>query len=266
MKPKVSIVMGVWNGGTKLKASIDSILVQTHTDFEFVIVDDTSTDTTPEILREYASKDSRIKIITNEQNLGLTKSLNVGICASRGTYIAHMDSGDTSEPTRFAQQVAFLDTHPDYGLVGAWTYLIDDVSQRIGTMKYPTDDDSLKKMLIKHNGIVHSSVMIRRSLLDTAGIYNEAWKYAQDYELFLRLSQYTKIANIADYLVSYRMTAVSITSKKNKEQVLFAIRARQGAIKRGQYPWWNRIYLIEPWIGYVVPYLCKQKIKRLFHI
>ncbi len=266
MKPKVSLILAVHNGEPKLKDSIDSLLQQTFMDFELVIVDDASTDATSEILREYAVRDSRIQIVTNEQNLGLTKSLNKGIVASRGTYIARMDAGDTSEPTRFAQQVAFLDAYPDYGLVGAWAYLINDASQRIGTMKYPTDDDSLKKMLIKHNGIVHSSVMMRRSLLDTAGVYNETWKYAQDYELFLRLSQYTKIANIADYLVSYRMTAVSITSKKNKEQVLFAIRARQDAIRRGQYPWWARMDLIGPWIGYFLPYSCKQKIKQLFRI
>ena len=109
MNFKISLIMAVYNGSSHIRESIESILNQSFENFEFIIVDDASTDATSEILREYVTKDLRIKIITNEQNLGLTKSLNRGIAISCGEYIARMDAGDTSESARFAQQVAFED-------------------------------------------------------------------------------------------------------------------------------------------------------------
>jgi glycosyltransferase involved in cell wall biosynthesis len=266
MSPKVSIVMCVWNGAMHLRESIDSILTQTFRDFEFVVVNDASTDETAQILNEYAQRDARIKILTNEKNIGLTKSLNRGIRASHGIYIARIDAGDTSESTRFAQQVQFLDEHPDYGLVGAWTHVIDDNSQIIGDMKYPTDTVSLKKDLIKYNPFVHSSVMMRRDILEKTGLYDESWKYAQDYELFLRISTHAHIANIGTYLVSYRMSPVSITSDKNKEQIMCAIRARIKAIRAGQYGIASYVYILKPLLGYILPYSLKKAIKKLFAI
>lgn len=255
--------MSVYNGESKLVESIESILSQTYTDFECIIVDDRSTDGTAGILADYAQKDTRVKIITNEINLGLTKSLNKAIKTATGVYIARMDAEDTSEPTRFAKQVAFLETHPEHGLVGSWVYLIDESSHKIGAMKYPTEHGVLKKFLIKHNPFVHSSIMMRRSVLDTAGLYDETWKYAQDYELFLRLSKYTKIANIGEHLASYRMSPQSITRQKNKEQVMFAIRARSKAIREGQYSIWAYRFLLKPFIGYLLPYEFKQMIKKM---
>ena len=266
MNPKVSIIMGVWNGAQHLKESINSILTQTFSDVEFVVVNDASTDDTAHILAAYAAQDPRITVVTNAQNLGLTRSLNVGIRASRGTYIARMDAGDTSEPTRFAEQVQFLDEHPDHGLVGAWTHVIDEDSHIIGEMKYPTDNVSLKKDLIKYNPFVHSSVMMRRDIVEKAGLYNESWKYAQDYELFFRMSKYAKIANIGAYLASYRMSPVSITSRKNKQQVIFAIRACIKAIREGQYGIASYRFVLKPLLGYLMPYSFKMAIKKLLNI
>lgn len=258
--------MSVYNGGSKLTESIKSILVQTYIDFELVIIDDASTDNSPVIFAEYAARDSRIKILRNETNLGLTRSLNKGIRASVGKYIARMDAGDTSEPTRLALQVAFLNEYPDYGLVGAWTHVIDDNSQIIGKMRYSTDTVSLKKDLIKYNPFVHSSVMMRRDIVEKAGLYNETWKYAQDYELFFRMSKYAQVANIGTYLASYRMSPISITSQKNKQQVMFAIRARTKAIREGQYSVASYVYILKPLLGYIMPYSFKKMIKKVFNI
>jgi O-antigen biosynthesis protein len=260
--PTVSLIMAVYNGETALRASIDSILTQTFSDFELIIVDDGSTDNTPVILSEYAARDSRVKIVKNQKNLGLTASLNVGIRAARGKYIARMDAGDTSEPTRFEQQVAFLDAHPDYGLLGTWAVVVDEHNKQVGVMKYPTDHDTLRKIMIRYNPFVHSSVMMRRSVLDAAGWYDERWKYAQDYELFFRMLQHSRGALLGEYLVSYRVYPNSITRRKNKLQTLFAIKARMKAIRSGQYGAWSYTALLRPLIGYLLPYKGKQLIKK----
>lgn len=264
MNPKVSMVLAVYNGGAKLRESIESIINQSFTDFEFVIVDDASTDTTAELLQEYAKKDSRIVVVTNTENLGLTKSLNKGIRASRGEYIARMDAGDTSEPSRFEKQVAFLDSHPKHGLVGTWAYVIDEDSKRVGVMKYPTEHTLLKKALIRYNPIVHSSIMMRKSVVEACGLYNESWTYAQDYELYFRIVARSAIANLGEYLVSYRISPQSITRNKNKEQTLFAVRARMKAIQGGHYSKAAYWYLLKPFLGSLLSYNTKREIKKRF--
>ncbi len=263
MNPIISIVLAVRNGGTKIRQSIESMLNQTLRDFEFIIVDDASTDDTAVLLAEYAKKDPRIKILSNKTNLGLTKSLNVAIKASSGMYIARLDSGDTSEPQRLALQATFLDEYGEYGLVGAWTYVIDEEGKRIGKMKYAIENDELKRTLIKYNQFVHSSLMVRKSALDAIGGYDEQWCYAQDYDLCFRIAKHWNIANYPNFLASYRISSKSITSQNNKKQTLYAIRARVRAIKSGQYAVWTYVFLLRPLIGYLLPYWVKRIVMRL---
>src|SRR6478609_8869067 len=120
MNPKVSVIMSVYNGARYLKEAVDSILGQTFTDFEFLIVDDCSNDNSPHILKEYAEKDKRIRLIANEFNLGLTKNLNKMITESKGEYLARFDCDDVSLPNRFAAQVNYLDEHKNVALVSSW--------------------------------------------------------------------------------------------------------------------------------------------------
>ena len=260
--PKISVIMSVHNGERHLAESIESILGQSFTDFELIIVDDCSNDKTSDILKGYSYKDPRVKIIMNEKNLGLTISLNIGIKSSKGEYIARMDAGDTSEKKRFEKQVRFLYENQDHVLVGSFAHTFDDDSRIVGEMKYGTDDKTLKKTLIKINPLVHSSIMMRRRAFEQAGGYNEEWRYCQDYELYFRLARLGKFANLPEYLVSYRMTPNSITRRKNKKQVSFAIKARTKAIKEGQYPFWAYFYLLRPTIGLVLPYKLKYILKK----
>jgi O-antigen biosynthesis protein len=262
MNPKVSLIMSVYNGASHLEESIESILRQTYTDFECVIIDDASTDRTPNILAAYAHKDPRMKLLRNESNLGLTASLNKAIRASVGEYIARMDAGDTSEPTRFEKQVLFLNEHPDHCLVGSWATSIDDAGNGIGAMEHPTDDKTLRSVLIRYHPFVHSSLMIRRNALDAVGLFDERWKYAQDYDLVFRLLTQGKIANIGERLVSYRFYPNSITARKNRKQVLYAMKARIQAIRRGQYPVWSYIWLYRPIVGFIISHRGKQFLKR----
>ena len=152
VNPKVSVVMSVYNGAISLDESMRSILAQTFTDFELIVINDASTDTTASILKGYEARDPRVKVVTNEHNLGLTKSLNKGAGMAKGEYIARMDADDVACPQRFAKQVAFLDTHTEYGLVGTWADVIDDTGKKIHTFEWESEDKDIRKNLIKYIG------------------------------------------------------------------------------------------------------------------
>ncbi len=259
--PKVSVIMSVRNGEAYLKACIDSILGQTFGDFEFIIVDDASTDASAVLIDEYTLADDRVRLVGNKENLGLTKSLNIALKKARGEYIARMDADDIAFPERFEKQVKFLDENKDYGLVGSWAELINEKSETIGEQRYPTKYENLSKSLIRFNPFFHSSIMMRKSSLDTAGFYNEDWKYAQDYELFFRLNRISKLSNLPENLLKSRVSENSITRKKNTEQAKFALRARWEAIKRGDYSWFSIIYLSRPLASMILPYSIRKFLK-----
>ncbi len=233
-KPKVSVIMSVYNGERFLNDAIDSILCQTFSDFEFVIVDDKSIDNTNNILREYSKKDERIKIIKNSENIGLTKSLNKAIKQSKGTYIARIDADDISEPKRLEKQVRFMDDSSGVVLCGSLGWIIDGKGKKIKEKNLKTDYSDIKKSLLFNNQFIHSSLFIRKDILDEEGLYNENFKKSQDYELVLRLASKYKIVNLPDRLIRWRMNYNSL-SWSDKEQELCAIRARWLAITKYGY-------------------------------
>lgn len=262
--PKISIIMAVYNGGEFLSDSILSILNQTYKDFEFIIINDGSTDNSLKIVEDLQKNDGRIKIINNAQNLGLTKSLNVGFFASKGEYIARLDAGDISLPERIEKQVEFLDENKNIGLVGAWMYIINTKGEVLREIKYPTGDKKLKKALINYNPFVHSSIMIRREILPKMNIYDEDYKYTQDYKLYFDLYPYIEFANIPITLVKYRKSPNSITSRKNRSQMAFANKARMYAIKLGYYSKWNYVYIIKYYLISLIPTKLKFFIKKIY--
>lgn len=262
LNPKVSIIMSVYNGAEFLSGSILSILNQSFGDFEFIIVNDASKDTSLSILEEFQKKDQRIKIINNEFNIGLTKSLNRALINSHGEYLARLDSGDISLPERIEMQVNFLDTHKDIGLVGSWMNIINTNGDILKEIKYPVEDKRIRKILINSNPFAHSSIMFRRSMLPKIDIYDEVYRYAQDYKLYFDLFPYMKFANIPKVLVEYRMMPNSITSTKNKDQMKFANNARQLAIKKGYYNVFNYIYVFKYFLIRIIPSKIKFFIKK----
>lgn len=264
MNPTVSIIMSTYNSAQYLQGAIESMLAQTYSDFEFLIVDDASTDTTAEILAQYGRKDARIRVVTHAKNLGLTKSLNELIVLSRGTYIARMDADDIAYPERLAMQVVFLDTHAEYGLVGAWAKVIDAQGQEIDTFTWEVDDAAIRKALIAHNHIIHPSAVFRRSVLDQTGLYDEHLRYAQDYDLFFRIIAVAKVYNIPHYLLQYRVSGHSITASKNSAQAWCALRARWNAIRAGTYGPLAVIHLVRPLLGMVLPSQWKGVLKNLY--
>src|SRR5687768_10604451 len=135
MLPSISVLMSVYNGARYLSQSIESILAQTFSDFEFIIIDDCSSDSTPQILNEYARQDSRIRIIRNSENKGLTASLNIGLTQAQGRYIARQDADDISLPQRFEKQIHYLEAHPETIVVSSNIGIIDNTGQYLDTLK-----------------------------------------------------------------------------------------------------------------------------------
>jgi hypothetical protein len=208
--PRVSVVLAVHNGERYLREAIDSILHQRFGDFEFLIVDDGSTDASGAIVRSYS--DARIRLLESPSNLGLTRSLNQALAAARGHYIARQDADDISEPDRLEQQVAFLDRHAHVALLGTSFRLIDPNGTIVARVPLPVDDIDLRWEMFFSCPFVHGSVMWRHALVrDHVGAYNESFAYAQDNELWFRIASRFAVANLGAFLVRYRDHPNSMT-------------------------------------------------------
>jgi glycosyltransferase involved in cell wall biosynthesis len=207
--PKVSVAMSVFNGAEYLNGCIDSVLTQTFDDFEFIIVDDGSTDRSAEIIRSYT--DSRI-ILLEQSNQGIATALNHALRFAQGEYVARQDADDMSLPQRFVKQVEFLDAHPEVGVVGTAAALIDRTGRRFSTFKPFVWHDRLVKELKRGVcPLMHGAVMLRRTALTQCGAYNPVFNRIQDVELWLRLSQYHRLANMREVLYQFRKHDSSIT-------------------------------------------------------
>lgn len=204
--PRVSIVMPVYNASMSLHEAIESMLAQTFTDFEFLIIDDGSTDDSASIINSY--KDPRIRVLSNGKNEGLVYSLNRGIDEAFGEYIARMDSDDISLPQRLEEQVAFMDSRPEIGVSGTWIQTIDEHGKNLKyTNKYLTEPEDIRAGMLFNTPFAHPSVMIRTSVLRKTGLrYDmEDRFYYEDYSLWLKLAQVTKFANLPKALLKYRI-------------------------------------------------------------
>ena len=199
---KVSVVMSVFNGEEHLHESIDSILNQTFTDFEFIIIDDGSTDLTCDILSDYEKKDVRVKVFRQE-NKGLAVSLNNGISRSKGMLIARMDADDTALPERLEKQVAYLKSHPEVDVLGTAALLRSAQGEKLGVMVLPEEHESIIKIMYKTSPIIHPSVVMRRESIVAVGGYREDLMRAQDYELWSRLFDKCRFHNLQDPLLIY---------------------------------------------------------------
>lgn len=216
LTPRISVLMPVFNGERYLREAVDSILSQTLADFEFIIINDGSTDRSAEILSAYA--DPRLKIIHNHSNIGVSLSLNKGLDSALGEYVARMDSDDISLPERFARQVAFMDSHPEIAVCGTWVKVIDATGRIVRCRPTPTGED-LELNYWRHNPLIHPSVMIRVSQLGELR-YDGHILYAQDFDLWFRIKSKYNLRNIPEYLLLYRMHKENITKAKNAAQRL----------------------------------------------
>ncbi len=215
--PKVTVLMAVYNGEKYLRAAMESILNQTFRDFELMIIDDASTDSTPEIISSYP--DPRIRVLKNETNLGLTKSLNKGLKEAVGEYVARMDADDISLPERLVQQVSYLDKHPDIALIGCRVEVIDDKGQSLGiSHSLATTRESIFYWLIFNNVLTHSSVMFRRDVVMNLGGYDESHRYVEDYGLWNKLSLRFGMELLDEVHVKWRLSPGGISQQHRNAQ------------------------------------------------
>ncbi|EKD89877.1 MAG: WbfO protein [uncultured bacterium] len=199
--PSISVIMAVYNGMPYLQEAVKSILDQSYKDFEFIIVNDASTDGTLKYLKSL--KDKRIQIINNPKNLGLALSLNRAIEKSKGAYIARMDADDISLTNRFKMQMEYLVANPKIDICGTWAKLIDENSRSIGEVHKPTNDKEIKKMNKWITGLIHPSWFGKKSVFEKLNGYNPKYDMVEDYEFLIRAKKF-RMANLKEELLLWR--------------------------------------------------------------
>lgn len=213
--PFVSVVLPAYNAGPYIAEAIQSILNQTYTNFELIVVNDCSTDDTEEQILAIA--DSRIQYIKNAQNSGLIYNLNLGFSLAKGKYIVRMDADDISMPTRIATQVAYMENCHETGVCGAWFESFGSQSQ---LAKYEVENDAIKLRMLYQCHFCHPTVIIRKSVVDEHKLtYDKAFIHAEDYELWGRMAFFTGFANISEVLLKYRVHGENVSQKHNTVQV-----------------------------------------------
>lgn len=216
-KPAISVVMPVFNGEKHIKEAIDSVLNQTFSDFEFIIVNDGSIDETEKIINSYQKIDPRI-ILINKKNSGLSHSLNQGLKIAKGEYIARIDADDLCYPKRFETQLKFLQANTQYILVGSSVEYINELGVTLGFSRPVLNNKAIKRRLNKINPIAHPSVIIRKSVLEKVKWYDENVKqYFEDFYLWHRLKNQGKFRTLNMPLIKYRVCTNSLSSLWNQE-------------------------------------------------
>lgn len=226
--PKISVVMPAHNTGRYIKDAIDSILNQTFTDFEFIIIDDCSTDDSYRIIKEYLNKDDRIILFRNEKNLGIASTRTKGTLCARGKYIVTMDSDDISLPTRLEKQYKYLEAHKDCGVVGSHVEMFNGNNEIVGTKKFQENDIDLRKRIFLYSPVVQPAAMVRKEVFDNIGYYDPKYVNASDLDFWFRLGTKYKFSNIQEVLLRYRIHNGSITvnNLKRLEKVTLDIREK----------------------------------------
>lgn len=206
--PLVTVLMPVYNGAPYVGVAIDSILRQSLTDFEFLIIDDGSTDGSADIVRTFA--DHRIRLLVHTENLGLIATLNHGLAIAKGKYVARMDCDDISLPQRLEKQCAFMDMHPEFGICGTWVKTFGGAKDV--TICFPTEPNKIRCITFFNSCISHPSIMIRLVAFKQNGIsYNPLYRHAEDYALWVEAMRHFPVANMGEVLHLYRQHPGQVT-------------------------------------------------------
>jgi glycosyltransferase involved in cell wall biosynthesis len=229
--PKVSVVMSVLNGERFLCEAVESILYQSWLDFEFIIIDDGSTDRSSSILELYERRDPRI-CVYNQENRGLIASLNRGCGLARGKYIARMDADDMAVPDRLAWQIAFMERHPTVAVVGGAVEFIDQTGKALRVAGRPLHNEQIQRMILNQSGVMwHPTVLMRKAAFAHVSGYRNVVD-AEDYDLWLRMAELFELANLPQVLLKYRLHPGQVSVAKCRKQALAAAAARAAAIAR----------------------------------
>lgn len=257
--PAVSVLMGVRDGAPWIGEAVASVLAQTAPDLELIVIDDGSTDATAATLD--AIDDGRIRV-EHRAPAGLTRSLNRAIELARAPILARLDADDLARPDRLARQLEFLDRHPDVGLLGTGAREIDAAGREVAVVAPPADDAALRRALIRRNPFVHSSIVMRRAAVEAVGGYDPSLPVAQDYDLWMRMSRVTRLANLPEPLVTRRLVPGRVTATRDGARLAAEARVRWRAVRAGQYPWWCAAFLARPLAARLAPRRLRDVARR----
>lgn len=230
--PAISVLMSVYNGERFLHEAVDSVLAQTFTDFEFIIIDDGSTDATSKILSNYAKQDQRVRVFSQD-NVGRAESLNRAIDQSRSELLARMDADDISLPGRLERQFGFLSRHPRVGLLGGAVDLVTSENRTIRTVAVPLTDTEIRTVMTDFNPMFPLVVM-RKKAVRGAGGYRKALCDADDYDLYLRVGEHSEFASVPEVILKYRIHPSQVSFRKNEHQVECLLAAQAAAALRAK--------------------------------
>lgn len=242
--PSITVLLPVYNAEAFVGEAIESILLQTFTDFELLIINDGSTDGSKKIIESF--KDQRIRFVDNEKNIKLIATLNKGIDLAKGKYIARMDADDISLPNRLEMQFRFMENHPDVGICGTG---FETFGKEQKVVKYPERDEDIRTMMLYQIPLCHATAILRRKVFINANLFfNSKFLHAEDYELWTRVADYTKLANIQD--------------------VLYMVRTHKGSVSQ-QYKdiqHWNTIQIIKKYFQKVGVNLTDEEVEKFRNI
>lgn len=254
-KPKVSVILPVYNGSGTIEDAIRSILEQTFEDLELLVMNDGSTDDTGVLVDAFT--DPRIRVFHLPQNIGRSEARNAGLAKARAPYIAMIDADDLAYPERIERQFIFMEQHPHIGLCGAWAHVEDERGYRI-EWRQPLTDEHIRRSIVRSNTFIHCTVLVRKSVLEKLGGFDKQFEPAEDYDLYLRVASQYSVANLPCALASYR--AHFCFSYRVKEQWA-KLPVRWNAIRKYRYPYFQGVYLLTPLLGLLVPMRFKVLIK-----
>lgn len=257
--PDVSVVMAVKNGERFLEKSVMSIFGQTLRNLELIVVDDGSTDRTSEVLDRFG--DARMRIVT-QPSRGLAAALNRGISLARSNLVARMDADDVAMPERLERQVEFLESNPEVGVVGTATVVVNETGDQLRRWTPAISDGDIRSALIRSNQFAHASVMFRKQVSDAVGGYSDM-PFAQDYDLWLRMSGVCKMANLPAPLLHRRETADQFGTGRETQQIRWAVRARLGAVRRGDYSPLSARHIVKPAVASVMPGPLRELVRKV---
>lgn len=271
LQPAISVLMPAYNAQKYIAAAIDSILEQTFADFEFIIIDDGSSDKTASIIEEYAKKDDRIVFLQNSQNLKISQALNQGLEIAKGKFVCRMDADDWSYPERLRVQMDFMKAYPNVVICGADIEVCDQNLNLLNTRTYPNTDSQIRGRIFKINPFAHPVTFYQAEIAKEAGGYDANFNLAEDYDLYFRMGKFGEFANIPKVLLKLRTHAQSLSTQNISQQSRLNFSVRIKALKTYGYRacWGDKIFLFFNYLGiFLIPNQWKFKlynfIRRLY--
>lgn len=263
--PRVTVYMPVYNAGEFLADAIESILKQTFTDFEFIIVDDASTDKSWSLVKAYARRDPRITAIRNPINLGVSLTANIAISKARGQFLARMDADDVSLPDRLAKQISHLEKHPEVIAVGGQCFVIDEQDYLMGEKKFPTSTLKIKNMLFWAIPMQQPAMMINLAKLPAFfKWYAPNQTSAEEVDLMFRFLSFGHLSNLTDYILCYRHRPTSLSHLNPKNTFALTLQSRITALEHGYQPTFTA-FIINLAQIVVIPLLPNPVINNLWY-